>query len=134
MNKIKLLLLSFSEKESTLANLIKKANSERVLFGKSPIEPTFCHYAERSNYGFYSKKYTHFLAPADLSCLASDLAELQYESINNILLLYAEVEEKTSENLSIKSLSPNNGKDGKTIFYSQYAGENYRLISYLCNL
>lgn len=133
MNKIKMLLISFLDKEEALNKIIVEANLERLVFDKPPIEAVFCHYAEKSNKGFYSKEYTHFLVPADLSYLESDLEKLHYENIKDIMLLYAKGE-KNSGNLFSKDQYPNEANGNRTIFYSQYAGERHRLIAHLCNL
>lgn len=134
MKNIKLLILGFSsEEEAGLRLMLADVMLERVAYGKSNIDFTFCHYSKKSDFGFYSKEYTHFLVDADLNYIKKDLQELGYENIQDILLLYARGESK-SGNLSKDDTEPNEKNSNTRIFFSQYAGEQYRLMSFLCNL
>lgn len=121
------------EEEADLKLMLADVMMERIAYEKPNIDFAFCHYFEKSDFDFYSKDYTHFLVDADLKYLERDLRELKYENIKDILLLYAHGD-INSGNLSKDDIEPNEKNHNTRIFFSQYAGERYRLMSFLCNL
>ena len=134
MKNIKLLIMGFnSEEEAGLKLMLADVMLERIGHKKSNIDFTFCHCSKKSDFGFYSKDYTHFLVDADLKYLERDLQELKYKNIKDILLLYVHGNINLG-NLSKDDIELSEKNRNTRIFFSQYAGERYRLMSFLCNL
>lgn len=59
---------------------------------------------------------------------------IRYKNLENNLLVYGYMDEKKIGNVSEEDMKPTAATHHMRTFFSQYAGEKYRLIAYLANL